>query len=306
MATNYILASNVYHPLYNGFFDKVVCVTLRGNVDRQAHAVRVIRDTLKIGFEFFVADRHPQGGRMGCFDSHMTVIRACYADPNCRSVLIFEDDVTLTPAYDEERVADCLAYLSSNPDGWTSLMLGYMPLDKNSVIMSMLRFAATSQKVARSTYRYPFLYFTHAYALSRRGMLELLQHAPAELAKGPAIMHLDWFIVQTLSRLNQTIMVAPMQFAQAWCFGTDNEAVDNKELLIRKLGCVEERVQLLTYFSYAPVLLPAIVAISVVLMVVAAAVVLYLHRTDNKLYRAFITRQRARLASLREWAAAGY
>ena len=92
-------------------FDEIICITLEANTDRQKSAIEVFKK-LNIPVKFFVAKRNPRGGRVGCFESHIQVIQDCYNNDK-KQVLIFEDDLTPTIAYNETLVNKATEFMLS-------------------------------------------------------------------------------------------------------------------------------------------------------------------------------------------------
>lgn len=91
-------------------FSKIVCITLEDQVQRQ-ESTRKLLTSLGIPFEFYYVKRHPRGGRVGCFDSHVRVIRQALQEghPN---ILIFEDDVRTTPGYDINVIKEATHFMT--------------------------------------------------------------------------------------------------------------------------------------------------------------------------------------------------
>lgn len=117
-------------------FDSVRCINLKERTDRKRH----VNDTLskhKIHVDFYEAIRHPNGGRQGCFESHINVIRESYKE-NCNNVCIFEDDIIVNEKEITNRdgLRDLELFLRASPDGraskyapegWNILYLGSVP-----------------------------------------------------------------------------------------------------------------------------------------------------------------------------------
>ena len=49
------------------YFDMIVCITLKENVERQQSFVKQMQIAGITNYEFFRVDRHPEGGKKGCF-----------------------------------------------------------------------------------------------------------------------------------------------------------------------------------------------------------------------------------------------
>ena len=59
------------------YFDSIRCINLRERKDRYEQASEVFKK-LKIPVEWFLTDRHPNGGMQGCFESHLSCIKQAY------------------------------------------------------------------------------------------------------------------------------------------------------------------------------------------------------------------------------------
>ena len=78
------------------WIEKVIIISLREEKVRREKA----RDELKkVGLdtkiEFYIAERHPNGGRQGCHESHVNVIKKCHNE-GLKNVIIMEDDVKVS------------------------------------------------------------------------------------------------------------------------------------------------------------------------------------------------------------------
>ena len=107
--------------IYNKF-DKIVCINLKERADKY-NSVKKVFEKLSIPVEFYFADKHPESGRIGCFESHLHVIKECYNNGG-KNILIFEDDVIETSSYNEKKIKDILDFLRENE--WCEyFQLGY-------------------------------------------------------------------------------------------------------------------------------------------------------------------------------------
>ena len=62
---------------YN-FFDKIICINLRNRTDWNESAKNVFNKLKIPNVEFYFADKSSKGGRYGCFESHINVIKKAY------------------------------------------------------------------------------------------------------------------------------------------------------------------------------------------------------------------------------------
>jgi GR25 family glycosyltransferase involved in LPS biosynthesis len=235
-------------------FDRIVCITLAGNTARREHAQRELTRCGAGAFRFFVAQRHARGGRVGCFDSHVRVVRAAYGDPSCHTLLVFEDDVKLASTFQPAVLRQVESFVKRD-DTWEALMLGFFPLQPDQgtwrLGQGVLSFI-TSDPVAPNIYRHGHALLTHAYALSRRGMQRILQAASEQLAKPTDLVpHYDEFLCGTIGICQHMYCVVPQLFDQAWCMGTDNVSASAIEAFARRFSCAAESTEIVTHLTKA-------------------------------------------------------
>jgi GR25 family glycosyltransferase involved in LPS biosynthesis len=152
------MSNNVYDKI-----DRIYCISLTTTPDKLANAKKLF---MKLGFEhkvrYHIVERHPLGGNVGCFVSHTEIIKECYADPNCKSVLIFEDDVILGKFHHIKHMNRVGNFIESNKD-WDLIKLGY---SVHPVFFHEMVFSKTQKD---SLQQFPSM-LTHAYVISRKGM----------------------------------------------------------------------------------------------------------------------------------------
>ena len=143
--------------------DRIYCISLTTTPDKLDNAKNLFT---QLGFEhkvrYHIVERHPLGGNIGCFISHTDIIKECYADPECKSVLIFEDDVILGKFHHEQHMQKVVRFIDNNND-WDIIKLGY---SVHPVFFHELVFSKTNKN---SLQEFPSI-LTHAYIMSRKGM----------------------------------------------------------------------------------------------------------------------------------------
>ena len=103
-------------------FDRIVCINLKERKDKYNN-VKNVFDKLHINVEYYFAEKHPTSGRIGCFESHIDVIKQSYNN-NDKFTLIFEDDVINTPSYNENNIQYVIDFMKQNE--WCEyFQLGY-------------------------------------------------------------------------------------------------------------------------------------------------------------------------------------
>lgn len=105
-------------------FDLIKCINLKSRDDRYESAKSVF-DSLGIPVVFHRVDKHPEGGVVGCFTSHIEVITEAY-EKGCNNVLIFEDDIELGRGYIEDHFNQMFQFMEENQD-WDIMFLGWHP-----------------------------------------------------------------------------------------------------------------------------------------------------------------------------------
>lgn len=201
----------------DGFFDDIVCVTLKTSYDRHRSAEGVF-NSLGIPARFHEADRSPNGGRYGCFDSHVAVIRQAY-DKGHHHILIFEDDVIPTKAYSDELLGQAVDFMRSRKD-WDIFYLGYIALTYD---MSLLTCSKVSPHIVQFN-----PYATHAYCLSRTGMIRVLSTYEAYIN----YMHVDHYYANVFG--TRAFCIVPMLFSQNFDMTSSVEACNTMEAVLRR------------------------------------------------------------------------
>ena len=219
------------------FFNDIVCINLHHRLDKKQISQRIF-NILDIDCRFFTVHKHPNGGIHGCFDSHIQVIQEAY-DKGLDNILVFEDDIKVTPSYSQHQVEQCVNFMRSNKD-WDIFCLGYMPANTARGSMSDLISASfVNDHIIRFR---PF--GTQSYCISRKGMKKVLDSHEEYIGK----IHYDHFLVRIKLESYCTV---PLLFDQYFCLGSDNDAFDNYEAFIRRFQCQADTYNLL----YKPTLL---------------------------------------------------
>jgi GR25 family glycosyltransferase involved in LPS biosynthesis len=126
--------------------DEIYCINLISRPDRY----KIMKDFEKeenIKLNFFRPERHPECGRIGCFTSHITIIKSAY-DSGKNLILIFEDDI-----------------IKKNNQNWEMLQFGsFNPI--NSLLVPMnTKYKNISQYSSM---------LASSYIINRKGMKKIL------------------------------------------------------------------------------------------------------------------------------------
>jgi GR25 family glycosyltransferase involved in LPS biosynthesis len=142
--------------------DEIYCINLISRPDRY----KIMKDFEKeenIKLNFFRPERHPDGGRMGCFTSHITIIQNAY-DSGKNLIFIFEDDIIKTPSYKDICYNEINNFIKNNQN-WEMLQFGsFNPI--NSLLVPM------NTKYKNISQYYSF--FASSYIINRKGMKKIL------------------------------------------------------------------------------------------------------------------------------------
>ena len=142
------------------FFDQISCINLYSRDDRLEECQKVFK-RLNIPCRVKRFHKHPNDGKKGCYESHLSVIRDAYVK-GCENVLIFEDDVIESPYFDESLIEKAIEFMNNNNE-WDIFYLGHQP----DVFFSSSY--AVSDYIMKTSST-----LTHAYVMSRKFMKKML------------------------------------------------------------------------------------------------------------------------------------
>ena len=200
------------------YFDMIVCITLKENVERQQSFVKQMQIAGITNYEFFRVERHPEGGKKGCFDSHVRVWEYALSR-GMDKISVFEDDTVVTPAYSVDVVQECVDFMKTNEWMYFSCVTSTtLWNDVHINFWSML----TTPRISRNVIQY-IGSLANAYCISKDGMQFILNTAKYELLKDSStIDHVDEFMVKKFP-IKYVFSTIPTLFDQNWCFDTDND-----------------------------------------------------------------------------------
>lgn len=187
-------------------FERCVCINLLEREDRFESAKRQFQ---KVGLgrvEFHRVQRSPNGGRLGCYQSHHEVIRQAYED-NLNNVLIFEDDVVFGEGW-QEVVESCSDFVRSG-HSYDSLFLGCELL-------------FVDERTFPEIWRVKCLN-NHAYVVSRAGMEKFLER---HHVLGSSVVDHPHDLLQNSTWSQIYAHRKNLVIKQAVEFGTDNQWLD--------------------------------------------------------------------------------
>jgi GR25 family glycosyltransferase involved in LPS biosynthesis len=253
----------------NKKLDRIVCINLKERKDKYVN-VKSIFDKLKINVEFYFAKKHPTSGRIGCFESHINVIKNSYKN-NDKFVLIFEDDVINTPSYNENSIQYIVDFMKKNE--WCEyFQLGYSilpheiysffsskPLDNSSSNFSIIKYNGNT---------------AHAYILNRSGMKRILQNWEDVVYNKK--LDLDIYYKDIFE--NNGASICPILFDQNFCIDNDNDkATSIYYKAMRSVSCFQYNYSFLYYFSLFRLYLNFLILLICLLVIF---IVLYFNRNS--------------------------
>jgi GR25 family glycosyltransferase involved in LPS biosynthesis len=204
------------------YFDKIVCINLKERPEKKEW-ISTLAQQHSIPIEFYEVERHPEGGMVGCFESHLNVIQSCYQD-QLKNVLIFEDDFSPTPSFQEESLKEVIAFLEKNPT-YEYFQLGY------TIIPTEIPAYLTAQNLGPGILEYNGN-TTHAYILTRPGMKRVLQTYSDYFKK----LDLDLYYKEIFQ--GRGASVCPLLFDQNFCLESDNlQATSGYYSFLRSISC---------------------------------------------------------------------
>jgi len=140
--------------LFPSLAERTVCINLIERDDRMEEAQEQFEKVGLFGsVQFHRVERHPRGGRYGCYNSHREVMHQALRD-GIETLLVFEDDVQFEQGW-EAVVQDAKAFIDSGAH-FDAFFLG------SQILFVDERTTATVWRVKCSN--------AHAYIVSRAGM----------------------------------------------------------------------------------------------------------------------------------------
>jgi len=217
-------------------FDKIICINLIERKDKYNNVLKLF-NKLNINVNFYFAKKHINSGRIGCFESHINVIKECYKN-NLKNILIFEDDIIETLSYNESVINDINIYLNNN--NWCEYyQLGYSILPHEFTnYFSSINLNNNSIKYNGNC--------AHAYILNRNGMKRILENWENVCYKE----NLDLDIYYKKIFVNNGACICPILFDQNFCIDGDNDKATTPYYKnLRYISCFQFNYSLLYFIS---------------------------------------------------------
>jgi hypothetical protein len=181
------------------FAGRAFCINLVSRPDRQREVSQELHEVGLLPFvEFYNPVKSSVSGAVGCYTSHVTVMRMAQ-ERNLPWVLVLEDDLR----FDRDRLrqhlnhlVESLARLQEGNDDWDVLYLGHNPVASGAAIIRDGEFLIYRTSTMQ----------THAYIANLRSekMKDFIgQKLPTAdlLDKGNSIYHIDNYFGRTMRQL---------------------------------------------------------------------------------------------------------
>jgi GR25 family glycosyltransferase involved in LPS biosynthesis len=219
------------------YFDAIYCINLRDRNDKFEYSKKIF-EKLNLDVKFFRPKKHPVSGRIGCFESHIHVIKECY-EKNMKRILIFEDDIINSPRYSESAIEEFMGFLKNN--AWCQyFQLGYTILPHE-----LFSYFSSKNLHGNKVVKYNGN-CTHAYVLNRDGMEKVLRgwkNAAYEKELDLDIYYKEIFIDNGAS-------TCPILFDQNFCIENDNDKPTTLYyVFMRNLSCMQYNYSFLYWVS---------------------------------------------------------
>lgn len=256
------------HPL--GVVDSIVCINLQERRDRFERSQKVF-DALQLPVHYYRPQRHPQGGTVGCFTSHLAVVEQAF-QRGAKQVLVFEDDIVATPAAFSPRLAQAILDFAHTFPEVEYIQLGY----------SILPHEALSFFTAPRPAHHMLSYngnLAHAYLLTRPGMKTALDAARTLPSHAATTTDIDLFYKDLFQRRCTGFSVIPQLFQQDFCDPSNNAtATSPYYAALRNVSCFSTQSGLFYRMSVVRVYLVWIVVWGVISALLVNQCALYLRR----------------------------
>ena len=259
-------------------FDAIYCISIAANRERQQSCMNVARD-LGIPLQFHLVEKSPQGGTLGCFMSHVELVKKLY-DGGLRNALILEDDIVASKGYSGDVMTQVARFIETDNE-WEILQLGYSPMTHYYDVMCLWKLM-NAKRISSNIIQFMGL-LTHAYCVSRKGMKRIVEESEKvvpywgmghETPYGAKLVGVDSWYCQIFKDNKGVYATAPIQFDQKWCIPTDNRpTVLIERILWRRFQCYAEKTKLFHYCSCLPLYHNVIIFLMVLTLAVVGMLV---------------------------------
>jgi GR25 family glycosyltransferase involved in LPS biosynthesis len=230
------------------FIDRARCISLKENEEIRKVFTQQCK-TINLPFEFHIVDRHPEGGLVGCFESHMMIIKDALEN-NVNNLLIFEDDARFFEKRMKSQFIDRLKN-SMKACQWDLVYFGHMPYPMSRILTNDTPLAKSDRS-----------WMSHSYILSKAMMQTLWD-------KREKVQHYDAFLHKYSIEATRFV-VYPMLY-----FQDDRPGSVSATWVLSKLMSLSKVAETAELFSVHYICTFLLVVLSVSLVVISILVGIY-------------------------------
>jgi GR25 family glycosyltransferase involved in LPS biosynthesis len=204
------------------FFDDIICINLEQRPDRKINSETIFKK-YNIPARIMTVKKHEKGGRYGCFDSHIKILKEAY-EKNLEYILVFEDDIIATEYNSEKNISEAINFMKNNKE-WDIFYLGFSVIkDSKNGVSTILDAEYISENIIKYN-----PYFTHALCYNKASIKKILDNYEDYIE----YMHYDMYIANYLELNNYCYI--PNLFDQD-IRTSDNDILDLAEFFIRNIA----------------------------------------------------------------------
>ncbi len=115
---------------WDELYEHAFCINLKKRTDRKETCDKIFAK-LNMKVEYYHPKKHPIDGRIGCFESHIKLIKLALKK-GYKRLAIFEDDIEEYDTIDENVIKKISKFLKENKD-WNIFFLGCIPEIRTSI-----------------------------------------------------------------------------------------------------------------------------------------------------------------------------
>jgi len=227
--------------------DEIYCINLISRLDRY-NLMKNFEKEEKIKITFYRPEKDASSGMIGCFKSHIEVIKKAYESGKER-VLIFEDDIIKTFHYNKVDY-DEMSNFIKNDDQWEILQLSWFDIITCLYLNLQPKYKNISEFSS---------VLASSYILNRNGMKRILDSYKNYIGKIP----IDIYYYKIFNK--KMFNIVPIIFDQDRNLVTDNiwinKTIDNILIYIHKTFNIVYLISLCKFYNIFYILLIIIISI---------------------------------------------
>ena len=227
--------------------DEIYCINLISRLDRY-NLMKNFEKEEKIKITFYRPEKDASSGMIGCFTSHIEVIKKAYESGKER-VLIFEDDIIKTFHYNKVDY-DEMSNFIKNDDQWEILQLSWFDIITCLYLNLQPKYKNISEFSS---------VLASSYILNRNGMKRILDSYKNYIGKIP----IDIYYYKIFNK--KMFNIVPIIFDQDRNLVTDNiwinKTIDNILIYIHKTFNIVYLISLCKFYNIFYILLIIIISI---------------------------------------------